>query len=94
MKFLILIVIVLAVVVWLQRLKKNLGQGRPSSGGAPFPGTGAGSGGAASAANEPGQAEAMVACVHCGMHFPASEAIADASGAVFCSAEHRRLHAS
>ncbi|AIY43591.1 hypothetical protein LT85_4433 [Collimonas arenae] len=40
------------------------------------------------------QAEAMVACAHCGMHFPASEAIADASGAVFCSAEHRRLHAS
>ncbi|WP_038493192.1 PP0621 family protein [Collimonas arenae] len=90
MKFLILIIIVLAVIVWLQRLKKNLGQDRPSSGGSPFPGPG----GAASAANEPVQAEAMVACAHCGMHFPASEAIADASGAVFCSAEHRRLHAS
>jgi uncharacterized protein len=88
MKFIILIVIVLAVVVWLQRLKKNLGGDRSSSASPPFPG------GAASAANEPVQAEAMVACVHCGIHFPASEAIADASGAVFCSAEHRRLHAS
>jgi len=36
----------------------------------------------------------MVACAHCGIHFPASEALADASGAVFCSAEHRRLHSS
>ncbi|WP_211473705.1 PP0621 family protein [Collimonas humicola] len=88
MKFIILIVIVLAVIVWLQRLQKNLGRDRSSSAGSPS------SGGAASAANEPAQAEAMVACVHCGIHFPASEAIADASGAPFCSAEHRRLHSS
>ncbi|WP_335340170.1 PP0621 family protein [Collimonas arenae] len=70
-------------------LEKNLGRGRPSSGGAPFPG-----GAPAATAPEPTQVEAMVACVHCGMHFPASEAIADSSGAIFCSAEHRRLHAS
>lgn len=88
MKFIILIVIALAVVVWLQRLKRNLNRGRSASDGTSF------SHGAASKQSEPLEAEAMVACVHCGVHFPASEAIADASGAVFCSAEHRRLHAS
>ena len=89
MKFVILVVILLAVIVWFQRLKKNLGRGRPSSGGTPFPGAAP-----TSAAPEQTQVEAMVACVHCGIHFPASEAIADSSGAIFCSAEHRRLHAS
>jgi len=89
MKLIILIVVVLAVIVWLQRLKKNLGRDRSASGGSTFQ-----NGPAASAAGASPQAEAMVACAHCGMHFPASEALADASGAVFCSTEHRRLHAS
>ncbi|SFI07196.1 uncharacterized protein SAMN04515618_109103 [Collimonas sp. OK307] len=91
MKLIILIVIVLAVIVWLQRLKKNLERhrsGRAASGGSAFPN------GADSTAATSVQAEAMVACAHCGMHFPASEALADASGTVFCSAEHRRLHSS
>ncbi|HWT71253.1 MAG TPA: PP0621 family protein [Oxalicibacterium sp.] len=38
--------------------------------------------------------ETMLTCAHCGVHFPASEAAVDASGAVFCGDEHRRLHAS
>ncbi|WP_211466086.1 PP0621 family protein [Collimonas silvisoli] len=86
MKLIILIVVVLAVIVWLQRLKKSLGGDRSTSGGSTFA--------KGTAASESPQAEAMVACAHCGMHFPASEALADASGAVFCSAEHRRLHSS
>ncbi|WP_395825812.1 PP0621 family protein [Collimonas sp.] len=89
MRFVILVVILLAVIVWFQRLKKNLGRDRSSSGGDSFPGAMP-----ASAAPEPTPVEAMVACAHCGMHFPASEAIADSSGAIFCSTEHRRLHAS
>lgn len=89
MKLIILIVVVLAVIVWLQRLKKNLGRDRSAPGGSTF-----GHGPAASSAGASPEVEAMVACAHCGMHFPASEALADASGAVFCSAEHRRLHAS
>jgi len=36
--------------------------------------------------------EPMVVCAHCGIHFPSSEAVVDASGAAFCSDEHRRLH--
>jgi uncharacterized protein len=89
MKLIILIVVVLAVIVWLQRLKKNLGRDRSAPGESTFD-----HGPAASPASASPQVEAMVACAHCGMHFPASEALADASGAVFCSAEHRRLHAS
>jgi uncharacterized protein len=37
--------------------------------------------------------ERMLCCTHCGLHFPSSEAVADASGAPFCGDEHRRLHA-
>ncbi|MEO8406839.1 MAG: PP0621 family protein [Oxalobacteraceae bacterium] len=35
--------------------------------------------------------ELMVQCDHCGVHFPASEAVRQA-GMAFCSEEHRRLH--
>ena len=48
------------------------------------------------AVHQPRQAvstvEAMFTCAHCGVHFPSSEAAVDASGAVFCGDEHRRLH--
>lgn len=38
--------------------------------------------------NEP---EMMVQCAHCGVHFPASEAVSQA-GLSFCSEDHRQLH--
>jgi uncharacterized protein len=38
--------------------------------------------------------EPMLSCTHCGIHFPASEAVADVSGATFCGDDHRRLHVS
>jgi uncharacterized protein len=41
-----------------------------------------------------GSVEVMATCAHCGVHFPSSEAVVDASGAVFCGEEHRRIHAS
>jgi uncharacterized protein len=31
----------------------------------------------------------MVACVHCGLHLPRSDAQADATGRLFCSEAHR-----
>ncbi len=31
----------------------------------------------------------MLQCARCGVHFPASEALTDAGGAVYCSEEHR-----
>lgn len=44
----------------------------------------------ASAAHPPGREE-MVACVHCGMHLPQSEAVAAPAG-WFCGQAHRIAH--
>jgi len=40
-----------------------------------------------------GTPQAMVRCAHCGLHLPATEAIADPSGAVYCSTAHREAAA-
>ena len=32
--------------------------------------------------------EQMVACAHCGVHLPATEAVRDSSGREFCSGAH------
>lgn len=34
--------------------------------------------------------EAMVRCVHCGLHLPQSEALSDEAGRMFCSPAHRQ----
>ncbi len=54
--------------------------------------------GLARAARTAGQAgprrqhnETMVRCAHCGVHFPASEAVSGLGEAVYCSAEHHKL---
>ena len=36
-----------------------------------------------------GAPQAMVRCAHCGLHLPATEAIAAPGGAVYCSTAHR-----
>ncbi|WP_281279403.1 PP0621 family protein [Plasticicumulans acidivorans] len=33
----------------------------------------------------------MVRCAHCGLHFPASQAVRDAAGDSYCCKEHRAL---
>jgi uncharacterized protein len=40
----------------------------------------------------PPPAERMVACVHCGLNLPQSEAL-ESGGGFYCSEEHRRLAA-
>lgn len=40
------------------------------------------------------EGEVMLSCVHCGIHFPASEAVPGPADTVFCSDEHRRQHAT
>jgi len=35
------------------------------------------------------QPQAMVRCAHCGLHLPATDAIAGPGGAVYCSTAHR-----
>ncbi len=42
-------------------------------------------------ASPPKRLQSMVACAHCGLHLPQTDAVSDASGRIFCSAEHRRL---
>jgi uncharacterized protein len=37
----------------------------------------------------PGPPQAMVRCAHCGLHLPATDAIAGPGGAVYCSSAHR-----
>ncbi|EJN02801.1 PP0621 family protein [Herbaspirillum sp. YR522] len=95
MKYLIWLVVLLAVVVWFQRAKKSMLRGGEQGGGASAEPMGDG------AAPQPkarrfrrsadGGAETMVQCAHCGIHFPVSEAVTHASGALYCSEEHRRL---
>jgi len=36
--------------------------------------------------------ESIVACLVCGLHVPASDAIVSTSGASFCCEAHRQLH--
>jgi uncharacterized protein len=35
------------------------------------------------------QAEAMVACAHCGLHLPQEEALLDEAGRTYCGPAHR-----
>src|SRR5450830_1013084 len=79
----------IAVVVWLQRAKKSIA----ANAGSPQ--------GSAGASRNPfarkqrkEEAETMVQCAHCGIHFPASESVSNAAGIVYCSEEHLRLASS
>ncbi|PUA17458.1 PP0621 family protein [Glaciimonas sp. PCH181] len=92
MKYVIWLVIALAVVVWFQRTKKNIINKSRSASGDPTGGAGGGAHPSSLSGASP-PVEEMVACAHCGLHFPASEAVTDYAGTVFCGEEHRRLHA-
>jgi uncharacterized protein len=51
---------------------------------------GAGERGARRAGTErPGAPASMIACAHCGVHLPQTEALFDAAGRPFCSEAHR-----
>lgn len=77
MKLLIWLVIVALVVAWIMRSKKAPAQKE----------TGVSQ---SQDLHRHKQPEAMLQCARCGTHFPASEAVTQASGRVFCSEEHRR----
>jgi uncharacterized protein len=73
--------LIAVVVVWLlyspflRRARQLIRKQKPA---APTPKPG-----------EPPQVEDMVACAHCGVHLPASEACRDTAGRAYCSAAHR-----
>lgn len=78
MKLLIWFVLGIVVVLWLMHDRKSLTQAGNTQ---------------ARQDDRPGaDSEAMCRCAHCGIHFPASEALPAPSGAVFCCEEHRRRH--
>lgn len=78
MKYLILL-LVIVVVGWLTigRRRRPPEESKPASKAAPLQ----------AAAKEVPQA--MLACVHCGVHLPQAEALQDAAGRPFCSEAHR-----
>lgn len=85
MKYLIWLVIALAVVVWLRRIRKSIVANATAARGP----VGARRSFAYKQKKE--QAETMLQCTQCGIYFPASESVTDHTGMVFCSTEHLRL---
>lgn len=83
MKFLVLLLVIIAVAWWLQRDKPRAD--RPGS-PPPSPGPGQGQGSEPGAGHTPA---VMVACAHCGLHLPRTEALPGPDGQVFCSDLHR-----
>lgn len=79
MKFLLWAVIIALVVMWIMREKKTSGA---------VHGTRQDTGCEALPDPQP-----MIQCAECGLHLPASEALAGPHGKVFCSEEHRLRHA-
>lgn len=75
MKFVVLLLVLLAAVAWLA-LGRRRGRGDTP---APPPPPAA-----------PGTPQAMVACAHCGVHLPQADALQDAAGHAYCSEAHRR----
>jgi uncharacterized protein len=73
--------LLLGFLVYLALRKKGSAQGGRSHPSA----------GAAETRPRAGSPEAMLQCRQCGVHFPASEAVHDPFGAVFCSEDHLRL---
>lgn len=59
----------------------------------PGPGPAAGMGGSARAQPRVEEAERMTSCAHCGLYFPASEAVHE-GGREYCSQAHARLPAA
>lgn len=66
-----------ALIWWTGKRRRDLGEAPPP---------------AVPPAPPPAEAlQTMLACAHCGLRFPAGEALADDAGRPYCCAEHRQL---
>ena len=77
MKYLVLLIILAVVVGWF------FGRGRGKPRPPPEPDA------APPVPPEPQARIEMLACAHCGVHLPRSEAAFDVAGRPFCTPEHR-----
>jgi uncharacterized protein len=83
-KYLVLLLIVVAVL-WVMRSGRSAGSSTKGARGADdMPPA------AARQGDEPVQQ--VVACAHCGVHLPRSEALPAPGGRLYCSESHRQLH--
>lgn len=72
----LLLIAIVVAVIWLTRALR----GKPEAPAAPKP------------AASSGGHEDMVACTHCGIHLPRSEATTGAGAALYCGEPHRLVH--
>ncbi len=79
----VLVALVLAVAVWV--LLARARRVKPKSPQPPPPPSASGTSSPEDPASVP-----MVACCHCGVHLPQSDAVFSLEGQPFCSAEHQR----
>ncbi len=80
LKLLILLVVALVALLWFTKGRLR-GQG-------PAKGQPNGAAGASGAAEKNGPAT-IVACAHCGVHLPQSDAVTDGAGVTYCGLPHR-----
>ncbi|MBK0391706.1 PP0621 family protein [Ramlibacter algicola] len=77
MKFLLLVlVLVVAYAVWRSSRERERAEHAPAPPKAP---------------RQPALPQDMVSCPVCGLHLPRDEALAGASGRLYCGPDHRRI---
>ena len=88
MKLGLWLLIAAVAVLWLNHAKRQrLKQRRPPAQPASATDT------VSAAATDTAASEQVVACAHCGLHVPRSDAVIATDGVtVYCSPAHRRLH--
>jgi len=81
MKYLIVLFVV-ALAIWLWRRNRREEMEEAARAAKP-----------PAAPRRAGAPQEMVRCAHCGLHLPASDAIAGPGGGVYCSIAHRQAAA-
>ena len=93
MKWGLWLAIAVIAFLWFNHAKKQRLRNRDGHAAAKRASTSASSGTAPQAAPaEAPSIEHVVACAHCGLHVPLSDAVVTLEGTRFCSEAHRRLH--
>ena len=93
MKFGLWLLIGVVAFLWFNHAKRQRNNQRNQPNQRKQPSAKAGSDQSAAAAHPSATGEQVVACAHCGLHVPRSDAVIAADGVtVYCSPAHRQLH--